>query len=148
MCLINPSIILSYPDQKCPKNLIFSSYIIFFLKKCCPILKTSFVYRLHEMYTLWFWLSPVVKLIYQEQTQRLPLSPFPTLHLQNWHFWLLLCLKIWASGIHDSVLIHEFFYLPALLWLTVISSMTLGQELNQNNFILLVYSTYDYSIRL
>lgn len=47
MCLINPSIILSYPDQKCPKNLIFSSYIIF-KKKCCPILKTFFVYTLHK----------------------------------------------------------------------------------------------------
>ena len=43
MCLINPSIILSYPDQKCPKNLIFSSYIIFKKKKKkLPYIKNIF----------------------------------------------------------------------------------------------------------
>ena len=43
MCLINPSIILSYPDQKFPKNLIFSSYIIFKKKKKkLPYIKNIF----------------------------------------------------------------------------------------------------------
>lgn len=67
----------------------------------------SFVYSLHGTCTLWLPVSPVL----QNWSFKNKLSTYvsvPTWQLQNWHFWPLLCLNSWVSGIHDSIPTHTF----------------------------------------
>lgn len=77
MCLTNPSIILSYAYQECPKTSI--EFFHYLKKKLLPwFLHFSSVYRLHETYPLALTLTNSIMLISQGQIQCLFLSLFTT----------------------------------------------------------------------